>query len=252
METVVNFRDLGGLKTASGQTVKSKRILRSGQLVGVSEDDRSTLEKDYQLKKIIDFRSEDEIKREPDDVLEGTTYHHIDIMAGIHTMNASLESMLVSSKEDTVDQAMKKIYEEMITNDTAQRGYNTFITELSLQERGSTLFHCFAGKDRTGVGALLFLSILGVDKQQILGDYLKTNQQRKKANEALIKAMSASFTNPAQAAILEKLLSVNQGYLDHAFEIITEKYRGLNCYITDVLQISQNEQKALRENYLTE
>ncbi|HCS93352.1 MAG: tyrosine-protein phosphatase [Bavariicoccus seileri] len=252
METVVNFRDLGGLKTASGQTVKSKRILRSGQLVGVSEDDRRTLEKDYQLKKIIDFRSEDEIKREPDDVLEGTTYHHIDIMAGIHTMNASLESMLVSSKEDTVDQAMKKIYEEMITNDTAQRGYNTFITELSLQERGSTLFHCFAGKDRTGVGALLFLSILGVNKQQILGDYLKTNQQRKKANEALIKAMSASFTNPAQAAILETLLSVDQVYLDHSFEIINEKYGSLSYYITNILQISLNEQKALRENYLTE
>ena len=58
-------------------------------------------------------------------------------------------------------------------------------------EEGSTLLHCFAGKDRTGISAAVILTILGASKDDIAADYLKTNQLRKKENEELLGQLRA-------------------------------------------------------------
>lgn len=72
------------------------------------------------------------------------------------------------------------------------------------------LFHCFAGKDRTGIGAALILSALGVEHSYILEDYLKTNEQRKTANEQIIAQYQANGTPLAEIQQLETLLYVKK------------------------------------------
>lgn len=80
LKTLVNFRDLGGYSTGDGRVLQPKRLLRSGEVVGLSNQDANILTTNFKLEHIIDLRSAEEISEKPDDSLENVAYTNIDIM----------------------------------------------------------------------------------------------------------------------------------------------------------------------------
>ncbi|MBA1393807.1 tyrosine-protein phosphatase, partial [Lactobacillus sp. XV13L] len=192
---LINFCDLGGLTTQDHHTIKTKQLLRSGELVGLDKDTKNKLREDYHLTLAIDFRRDFEIKERPDDQISGVEIINIDILKSANN-NASLEDFITIGASDQVDQHMLNIYHDLVMDPNAQAGYQQFLQLVLHNTTGSTLFHCFAGKDRTGFGAALILSLLGVDEAQILADYLKTNQDRKDANDAIIATYRQQGASP--------------------------------------------------------
>lgn len=130
MEVLANFRDLGNIETETGKKVKSKKVLRSAQLVNLSDNDTKALLETYHLTKILDFRGKQEISEAPDDKLPGVEYLHIDILAGTQNSATNFKEMLKVVTVEKVDQTMKETYEQLVFDPTAQKGYQRFFEEL--------------------------------------------------------------------------------------------------------------------------
>ena len=244
-----NFRDLGGLAGAEGKKVKEKAILRAGEPVGLSATVISELIDIYKLAHIIDFRGEVEVTKSPVDHIEGADYLNIDILSSHLKTAPSLDEMLENLKPGIAEEFMCDVYQELVLSPGARAGYRQFIDAL-LNPKGSLLFHCFAGKDRTGWGAVIILKILGVSAEDILTDYLATIESRKSANAKLIEMHREKGLNQEQLDIFEALMSVKESYLESAFNSVEKEYGSFDDYLKQGLNVEDEEIDKLRNLYL--
>lgn len=250
METLVNFRELGGIKTKDNASIKQKKILRSGEVYKISEKDKTILLQEYNLKRIYDFRDVKEVAEKPDDTLEGVGYYNIDIMKDFTDNNSSRESFLKNIDLDGAVHQMKELYRKIVISEAAKQGYHDFIESMTTLEEGSLLFHCFAGKDRTGIGAAIILELLGVHRDDIFEDYLKTNELRRVANEIIIKEARENGITETQATALAALVSVKETYLQEAYKTIEEHYKTFDQYVEMGLKLTADTVEKLRMIYL--
>lgn len=246
----VNFRDLGGLKGADGKRIRPLRILRSGEIVRLSEEEKEILTGKYNLKTIVDLRGEKEYTENPDDEIAGTLYYNIDILKKIHETGADLGSFETVLDVHAADYHMKRLYEQMVSNEGAQRGFRELIELLLKQEEGALLFHCFAGKDRTGLSAAIILTILGVSQEDILEDYLKTNEQRREENSLLIGKLKEQGFTEENCKIAGIALTVNAEYLKEAYRTAEKYYGSFSQYIKEAIKVTKEEEEELRKRYL--
>lgn len=245
---LANFRELGGHQSKNGKKVKKKRLLRSGEVYQLNEASIHTLNQ-HELTKIIDLRGEEEIASRPDDKLNDVSYHWIDIMKEVHS-NSSMKELMDKSDIGAVDQHMLEIYENLILNEGAQKGYRNYFEELLATETGSVLFHCFAGKDRTGIAAALTLELLEVPKESIYADYLETNRQRQKPNELFLAEAASQGLNEKQLAGAKVALEVKREYLDYAYKLINQHYGSVDNYTHEILKITSQDIQLLQHLYL--
>lgn len=248
----VNFRDLGGLKGKDGKKIRPFSILRSGELVRIPAEDKEILTGKYQLKTIVDLRGEKEYQESPDEKIEGTSYHNVDILQKIHETGADLGSLESVRDVHGANFHMKKLYEQMVLNEGAQRGFREFLDLLLKKEEGALLFHCFAGKDRTGLAAAITLTILGVGKEDILEDYLRTNEQRKEENSLLLGKLKEQNFSEEHCSIVEIALTVNAEFLETAYRAAEEQYGSFSQYISKALKVTKEEEEELQRRYLVE
>lgn len=246
---VTNFRDLGGITTKQNRKIKPKKILRSGELVNIPEYAKHILTNKYGLKRIIDMRGDQEIIERPDDSFDTVKYQQIDILKDVADENASLEEF---SKLDpkVVDQHMTKLYHDLILTKGAREGYHQFLADLSTLDDGSLLFHCFAGKDRTGIGAALILSLLEVPEDKIMEDYLLTNQLRKHANEQIIEEEKKKGLTPSQIEGLRISLCVRPEYLKTSYDLIRKEFGSVQNYAIEALDFSKQDINNLQSQFL--
>lgn len=180
LEASPNFRELGGIETADGKILKDHLIYRSGSFSNLPEEDKEKLAKTG-ITTVIDFRSDYEIKREPDDI------------------PASLDAEWINSPIGNIDpksmqQFMKALTGPSFSTDqvdslmiAANKGFVDNITDFKplfdhlLEKDEVVLFHCSAGKDRTGFASSLLLYTLGADWDTIMADYLRSNEADRKS-----------------------------------------------------------------------
>ncbi len=249
MDSIANFRDLGGIRTAEG-CIKKKQLLRSGELVEISKPDRAKLIDEFELRLIIDFRDESEISKRPDVIMECIEYCNIDIMENIEETTTNLEKITKDFNMIIAEEGMKDIYTKITLDKYARLGYNRFIHKLVEHEKGAALFHCFAGKDRTGIGAAILLTILGVNKNDIFEDYLLTNAMRKTFNVKLIQEARRDGLSEQQLAGLETLYTVKESFLHSMYTAIYDKYGTFENYIKNGLMVSPSIIEKLRRKYV--
>lgn len=250
MKTLVNFRDIGGYKGIDGREIKYKKLLRSGEVRNLSDEDKNILINDYKLKKIIDFRSDDEVKNAPNDTLNGVEYQQINIMGELSGNTSGSEDMVNNSKIKSATEIMKEIYVNLATDKNSQKAYRKFLNEVKSLEEGSLLFHCFAGKDRTGFGALLIMKILGVKDDDIFEDYLKTNELRREANKIIIEELEKSGATKENIDNVTQLMEVDISYLEEAYNSIIKNYSSFDNYLKNVLNVDDEAALTFRNLYL--
>ncbi|MGO3731938.1 MAG: tyrosine-protein phosphatase [Vagococcus sp.] len=247
MKTLVNFRDIGNKETKDGKKVKTGCFLRSGEVVGVETNEIERLLTDFRLKKIVDFRGESEVNERPDDTISGVDYINIDILKDSKEQGASLEELVNSPF--TAHVGMMRLYDELILTKAAQKGYHTFLDMLVSHHDEPVLFHCFAGKDRTGLGAALILGSLDVPKSAILDDYLLTNHMRKEANQVIVNQLREKGMPEEHLKEVLVMMNVDQRYLEHSFDLMEKEYGGFKGYIKDALDMPESFFSDMKKMY---
>lgn len=161
-----NVRELGGYPTANGGQTHFHRFLRSDSLSMLTARDERFLH-DYGVRAVLDLRDSSEVNNDPDRPIG------LDVVyANIPLLDINV-AKVVPRKRESVDPnlRMAETYRRILENYEAIRACFRFIAEAP---EGCVLFHCAVGKDRTGILAMLLLSLAGVDKWDIVTNYMQT------------------------------------------------------------------------------
>lgn len=227
VEGAYNVRDLGGYPAADNKTVKWRKVIRSGDLHLLTDNDLAYFN-EIPLKTYIDFRDPEEIKVAPDKAPASLVNQ---LFLPIETGDIiSMQKITAESAETALVDGNKYFAREN------KETYKEFFRILMNEENAPLLFHCSAGKDRAGFGAALFLSSLGVDRAVVIDDYLLTNECLKDKYADII----------AQMPDLKPLFEVRKEYILAAFEVIDNEYDGIDNYLTNQLGV---DLKRMRELY---
>lgn len=176
LEEGINFRELGGYLTEDGRKIKWHKLLRCGSMAQLTKNDVDYLDQ-YGVRYIIDLRSPEESNYSPDKYPDKAQYFQDTVYPFSFSLFKNLgiinNMRLGASNMDFGRQT----YLQMLLDPHAQAAYRKMFNVLleNDKEGKSVVFHCIAGKDRTGVAAFLILSALGVSEKQIVEDYLYTN-----------------------------------------------------------------------------
>ncbi|MFM7763508.1 MAG: tyrosine-protein phosphatase [Acidimicrobiaceae bacterium] len=166
LEAVHNFRDLGGYPTVTGQVTKWRRLFRADGLYRLTPQDAQTVI-DLGVRTVIDLRTQKEVQNRGTFPVKQfpVNFHHLPII------DATWNDGDTPEIEDVVE-FLVWAYREML--DRASEKFAAAIKLIADQDILPAVFHCAAGKDRTGVLAAFILSILGVPNEIISADYGKT------------------------------------------------------------------------------
>ena len=245
MDGAHNTRELGGYKTTDGKSVKWGMLYRSDKLSDISDTDQAYLQ-DLGIKKIIDFRSKEEKEEDPDIIPKGIDYIEMPISVD-GAMRSKIEAVLKGETNKDVKSFLIDANKEFVSN--YNDVYEDFLRNL-IDDDGPTLFHCTAGKDRAGFAAAITLIALGVSKEDVINDYMKTNQFTKERIEEIIGQIELMTLYQTDAEILRPLLGVEREYIETAFQTAEEKYGSLENFIRDGLNISDEDIQKLRNKFI--
>ncbi|RSS70328.1 tyrosine-protein phosphatase [Streptomyces sp. WAC06614] len=238
LEGAVNFRDAGGYRTASGQWVKMGEVYRSDALGRLTPADEAKLRR-LGVTTVFDLRTADERAKSPDKVPAGATYQVVDVFAG----SGSFRTM-----PRTPDEAVKAMVDAekvMVSSDAGKAAYTQVMNGIRHDDRRAVLYHCTAGKDRTGWSSAALLTALGVPRETVLADYLASNDYRKAANDAILSHLPAP-----QAAVYKPLLDVRPEYLNAGYDEVTATYGTFDRYVAEGLGLDARELKDLKKDLL--
>lgn len=238
MQHIQNLRDLGGLVAADGKVIAPHRLFRSGNPALGTDADFVRLEAMH-LDAVVDFRAASE--KTPAEAAFGERFpwRADPVLAG-DLSPAAIVPILKRSTPAQMHAFMVDIYRQFPEQYQAQ-----FARFLKLAEDDQTLlFHCTAGKDRTGFAAVLLLSALGVDRATIVANYLESNRENSVFNANALAQLQKIGVAPDVA---RPLLDVDADYIGAAIEVIDVRYGGMQRYLRDVLHADVDR---IRRNYL--
>lgn len=224
-----NFRDLGGIKTKKGKSIVWGTLIRSDELRNLDKEDLEYLAS-IPLTSIIDFRSNNEINHAPDKLPASLKYYlPLSIMPGslnIEEIEEALEKKVFAG----ANKFMLNVYEKFVTDEKIQQTYRQFFKYLENKDNLPLLFHCTAGKDRTGFATVLLLFALGVDEETIIEDYLSSGTY-----------LQGKYPEGVD------IFTVKPEFLQAAVNKINADYTSIENYLKEVLQVDIGK---LRRLYL--
>ena len=249
LQNLPNTRDLGALMTEDGLHILPRKLLRSGEIYHASIADTRILSEEYNVKTVIDFRSAAEVKKKPDDIMAGVEYYHIPIRDEERSGNSFFERVMSCYGDG--ERYMRERYRSLITDEYSLKQYARFLDVLLHQEEGAVLWHCSIGKDRAGVGTALLLCTLGVPRETIYEDYMKTNLYLDEEMNHMVRYLESKMIVDNQTMDKIRLLyRVKEEYLDCVFETIEKDYGSVEQFMKKALYMNPKTIEALRKKYL--
>lgn len=213
-----NTRELGGIKTSDGGVTKENVFWRSDVTSAPSDEDIEKLLSAH-ITTIIDMRTEGEVQKNPSGLadIEGFEYHHFPITEG-SGVPESLEAVPLSYMTIAEAESMPKV---MKTIAEAKEG---------------VLFHCTAGKDRTGVVSAIILLLCGASREDIVENYVISREYNHKNLEAFLSAhpevdRNIVLANPRSMNVFIDLFTERFGTVEKYFEAV-----GLNAEYADMVR----------------
>lgn len=247
-----NFRDLGSYPTMDGKKVKSGRVFRSDALAKLTDKDYETLAS-LNIRTVCDFRMQSERDREPTK-WKGTApeFLLLDIGGAPGTPKGQDPSAVFlkpllegKATPEQMAQMMQANMVDMAYNGGSQIG--TMLRRL-ISSGDPLLFHCTAGKDRTGLATAFLLTLLGVKKEIIEADYLLINKLMPpdQTAPAMAKRLEAMVGAPMSPELVKPLLGTRIEWLRAAFSGIDQKSRSFDQYRREVLGLSDEDVAVLK------
>lgn len=248
-----NFRDLGGYVSADGRRIRPRLIYRSESLTELTDQDLATVAS-LGIRLICDLRSDHERRQFPSRWPKSppASRLHLDISTDLRAGHEAMtRALLDDPSAQGATQAMLLSYRQF---PTAFAPHLALLFDRLLASDGLPfMFHCAAGKDRTGFVAALLLSALDVSWEQVLEDYLLTARHwhGPRSEAALRRVLHALFgDSPPPADILRPLMAVEGHYLATAFEAITSQYTSIEAYLERTAGLDAKRRAALQDALL--
>lgn len=218
LEGASNARDIGGYQTEDGRTVRMGMVFRSNALDKLTPVDLASLT-ERRVVSVDDFRTVFERAASQDRIPDGAHSNWFDV---IGTNPANFPAL--------VD--MPTMYALMVTDPGARRAFHDALENVANSD-GAVLYHCSAGKDRTGWMTAVLQTILGVSRDDVNADYMLSNQY---------------LTGPRTGfAFVDR---VEQSWLDTSFATVDRVFGSFDNYVRDGLGLSQDNVAQLEENLL--
>ncbi|MGW6914718.1 tyrosine-protein phosphatase [Kitasatospora sp. NPDC054939] len=278
----VNARDLGGYRTAGGRVLRHGVALRSDALNRLSGEDLALLT-GLGLRRIVDLRSLDEVREAGPDRIpglpvaeiaaaelsataitvdrtapDGIDLHHLPVFAADFDIYVALRDAL-ADRSPAKQRAllgggkaagmMVGLYRWFVTDPVARERFATVVRLLAAPDGAPLIFHCSAGKDRTGWTAAIVLTALGVDRDTVFADYLLTNER----SAVLVESIMDSFGTRGLMQEPELLLPVfraERHYLEAAFEEVAAGWASFEEFWRDGLGLDDEVLAGLHANLL--
>lgn len=258
LECLPNTRDLGGMITKDGRTIRSGMLLRSGHLNKASDSDMEFLSSLVDV--VIDFRTTSEKTRQPDRLSDGMKYLELPILdekqsvAGVARDYDSIEKVFDDMQKDPRAgiNHMVSIYRAFVTNEVAIAGYKNFVKTLLNHEGKAVLWHCSAGKDRCGVATVIILEILGVSREDIYQDYILTNEYNKEDAARIVNRFIErnGVTDEILKDGIAAFWSADSSFLDETYHRVEEVYGSFYGFLEKALGVTPVIREELRKKYL--
>ncbi len=253
MNSVGNCRDLGGMVTAEGHVIRNGKLYRSAKLSSAGAEDIRILQDICHLSLVIDLRSSGERQERPDVDIPGTEHMDLPVFDGIapgvtHDQKSDHERYLADLPP------MEDFYRWMIENEdmrNAIAGILHVITEHDEKE-GSILWHCSEGKDRCGVVSALVLAMLGVSEEDIMSDYLITNETNFAKGEIAYERSLAQGMPEDTAQRVRDMILAKEEYMRAMFEAVKRNYGSFEEMFTTVMGFTAEDIRDFRARMLEE
>ena len=247
MGNATNFRDLGGIPTKDGRVVKWGKIYRSGKLNKLDSKDLDYFNT-LGINTIVDFRDDEEVVKDKTRYPSNREINRIRTPIGDRSgnMRAELRRQIKGADQKTFDSEkfVADVMSEFIDSFAFQ--YQPFLDVVDNKDKAPVLFHCSAGKDRTGLGAAILLGMLGVDEEVILDDFMMSNYYRNKVINKTLRKTSLV----AKQRVTQPLVEVKESYLKAAFEAIDTKYGSMENFLEKEYGYDQKKLEIFRNKYL--
>lgn len=260
LEGPQNVRDFGGFQMADGRRIKNGRLIRSCELARLTLNDMEKLRRQHHLHTIVDFRTGMERAQAPDPVIAGVKNIWLPIldeaMLGVTKEEGADQDMIqqlsvqIKSGQTTTEQFMKTMYQNIVLNEHAAGQYHQFFEILLSRREGAVLWHCSAGKDRAGMGALLVLLALGAPKELIIEDYLMVNVFLRQNIEENIQRVIRETGDAELAEAMSGLFMVERSYVEFIFMIMEQKYGSVEGYLEKMIGMTRADCLRLQDMYL--
>jgi protein-tyrosine phosphatase len=245
MQGTNNFRDIGGIPTTDGRYTKWGMIYRSGRLEELTDADIDRF-RALGIQQVFDFRNDIEIGKSPDRLpddyqgeytqlpivdKEGKAYKEMKRRVFFGERRAETKELFTTVMSKFADSSVldfKPLFDKLLVTDKP------------------LLYHCTGGKDRTGYATAIILSILGVDKETIISEYLMSNYYKyEKALASMKKLRYAGLDKETTAA----LFLVQQEYIEKVFDIIENDFGGMDNYLEVKFGIDEAKRNLFKEKY---
>ena len=262
LEGVRNARDLGGILTADGREIRKKRLLKCGQLSEATQKDIETLREEYGVKLIVDLRTEGERKAYPDPEIRGVSniWNPIfkeDIQgAGVFTpgekeiLEKHLKSLFIlSHRFDSMEEEAVKDVREMIQEKEFDK---QFFAMLVNRRGGAVLWHCGAGKDRSGICAALLLYALGVPKETIIENYALTAESSEDTVDYILEKLFPADVpgNEEYQSLARRIFGAKTCYIEEFFRAIEKDFISVDNYLQKAVELHVDNIVRLKTLYL--
>lgn len=254
LAAVPNLRDAGGLETADGRRVRTGLLFRSGQLDRL---DAGALGQFAGLGvgTVVDLRTSAERTAGPDRLPDGVELLVANVLGDHgHAVPAQLPRLIRSPAEveqavadGVVQRLFEQTYREFVTLPSAREAYAALFRRIADGGEGALLYHCTAGKDRTGWASATLLMLLGVPDDGVLDDFMLSDELALRAFRPLVDAFAAAGGDPCA---LEPILGVQASYLQAGVDHLRSVHGTVEAWFADGLGLGADVQERLRARLL--
>lgn len=246
MEGGHNFRDIGGYPARDGRRVATGLVFRSGTMSELKDSDHALLDA-IGLQVVCDLRANDERKRRPSRFPEAATF---EIWSRDYQMSAG-DLVAVMQRPGATAQLLR---------DHVIEAYRTLAYEQAPSYRELFLrlahgplplvFHCAAGKDRTGIAAALLLDLLGVPRERVIDDYALTDQFFSRGCELVAQDPIGDRFAGVDPKVWEPMMRADPAYLEIMFDTIETRHGSGEGFLRDELGLDDMVLSRIRERLL--
>lgn len=240
MSELINFRDFGGYPTQDGKHIVKGQFYRSGSYRDLTQDDIEYI-KGLNIQNVHDFREVHELDKKEAHAEFAKHVHMISASAHLGGFEEEANApFTVLSKE-----SMMEFYEKLPFNNPAYQN----IFKVLLEDNATPYLHnCTAGKDRTGIATALIQTVLGVEWDLVMLDYMKSMNAFEQVYQNEVRRLK---NGRDESTLIHKMpgIVIMPSFLEAAHQAILKKYGTMDAYFKAEFDLSEDKVAQLKARY---